>query len=105
MKNFTKNDNGFVCENCGKKVFPLKYTSRDHCPHCLCSVHIDILPGDRLNTCLGLLKPLDLEYNQKKGYIIVYKCLKCGEIHKNKVANDDNKTQILKVSNKTYTLK
>lgn len=104
MKNFTKNDSGFICQNCGKSVLPLKYTSRDHCPFCLCSIHIDILPGDRQNNCLGLFVPTDLEYNQKKGYVIVYKCLKCGEIHKNKVAEDDNKQQILKVSNKTYKL-
>ena len=104
MKNFTKNDSGFICQNCGKSVLPLKYTSRDHCPFCLCSIHIDILPGDRQNNCLGLFVPTDLEYNQKKGYVIVYKCLKCGEIHKNKVAEDVNKQQILKVSNKTYKL-
>lgn len=104
MKNFTKNDEGFICKNCKKQVLPLKYTSRDHCPFCLCSIHIDILPGDRQNSCLGILKPIDLEYTQNKGYVIVYKCLKCGEVHKNKVAIDDDKTQINKVSNKTYKL-
>lgn len=102
MKTFTKNDEGFVCKNCGMKVLPLVYSSRDHCPFCLCSIHIDILPGDRKNTCLGVLKPIDLEYKQNKGYVIVYKCSKCGEIHKNKTANDDNKNQIMKVANKTY---
>ena len=33
-----------------------------------------------------------------------FKCLNCGEIHKNKVAIDDCKKQIIKVSNKTYKL-
>ena len=102
MKSFTKNDQGFKCLNCGKQVFPLKYTSRDHCPFCLCSIHIDINPGDRANTCLGILKPVDLEYSQNKGYVIVYKCQNCGEMHKNKVSSDDDKNTILKVSNKTY---
>ena len=102
MKAFTKNDNGFICKNCGKEVEPLKYSSRDHCPFCLCSLHVDINPGDRLNSCNGILKPLDLEYSQNKGYVIIYKCLKCGQIHKNKTATDDDKNQILKVSNKTY---
>ena len=102
MKTFTKNDNGFICKNCGKEVKPLIYSSRDHCPYCLCSLHVDINPGDRLNNCKGILRPIDLEYKQNKGYIIVYKCDKCKKIHKNKVAEDDNKTQINKVSNKTY---
>lgn len=102
MKMFTKNDEGFICVNCGKSVAPLKYTSRDHCPFCLCSLHIDINPGDRANDCLGTLIPVDLEYSQNKGYVIKYKCNKCGQFHKNKTAEDDNKTQLMKVSNKTY---
>ena len=102
MKNFTKNDSGFICENCGKKVNPLIYSSRDHCPYCLCSIHIDINPGDRLNTCLGILKPIDLEYSQNKGYVLIYKCEKCGEKHKNKTAQDDDINIIMKVANKTY---
>ena len=103
MKMFTKNDESFICVNCKKKVPPLIYSSRDHCPFCLCSLHVDINPGDRLNTCLGILFPIDLEYSQKKGYVLKYKCNKCGTIHNNKVAKDDSKEQILKVSNKTYS--
>ena len=102
MKTFTKNDESFVCLSCGKQVLPLKYTSRDHCPFCLCSLHIDINPGDRANSCLGILRPVDLEYSQNKGYVIVYKCSMCGQLHKNKAAQDDDKIQIMKVSNKTY---
>ena len=102
MKAFTKNDDSFVCVNCGKHVSPLKYTSRDHCPYCLMSIHVDINPGDRLNSCKGVMIPIDLEYKQSKGFVIVYKCKKCNEVHKNKVAEDDNKEMLLKVSNKTY---
>lgn len=93
-----KNDNGFVCRNCGKEVKPLGYTSRDHCPHCLYSIHVDIEPGDRENTCLGNLVPISIENNAKKGYVIVYKCSICGEIKRNKSANDDDFNMILKVA-------
>ena len=102
MKTFTKNDAGFICTNCGKTVTPLKYSSRDHCPFCLCSLHVDINPGDRQNDCKGILKPVDLEYSQNKGYVLVYRCTKCNQIKKNKVADDDDKTMITKVSNHTY---
>ncbi|MBQ7351310.1 MAG: RNHCP domain-containing protein [Clostridia bacterium] len=93
-----KNDNGFVCRHCGKEVFPLKYTSRDHCPHCLYSIHIDNIPGDRANTCLGDLVPVAIENDSKKGYVIVYKCNKCGMLKRNKSADDDDFEKILQVS-------
>ena len=89
MKNFTKLDEEFICRNCGKEVSKLGYTTRDHCPYCLCSIHIDINPGDRLNTCLGLLRPIAIE-KFKDTYKIVYRCDKCGEIKKNISAVDDN---------------
>ena len=101
---FTKNDQGFVCQCCGKVVEPLGYTSRDHCPRCLCSLHIDINPGDRANRCQGLMVPIDITTSSNKGYVIKYKCQKCGQIHNNKAANDDNYLTILSVMNKTYNL-
>ena len=100
-KRFVKNDQGFVCEKCGKSVEPLKYTSRDHCPNCLYSKHVDIYPGDRANHCKGLLVPIGLEINQK-GYVIVYKCEKCGNMKKNKSANDDNYELIIQLSTKRW---
>lgn len=100
--NFKKNDAGFVCANCGKNVQPLGYTSRDHCPYCLCSLHVDIMPGDRANECQGLLVPIEVETNSQKGYIIIYKCERCSKMHKNKMAQDDEMSTIIKVMNKTY---
>ena len=44
---FTKIDEEFICENCGKKVKKLGYTCRNHCPYCLHSKHVDVNPGDR----------------------------------------------------------
>ena len=37
-------DEGFICENCGRKVEPLGYSCRNHCPYCLYSKHVDIEP-------------------------------------------------------------
>ena len=96
-KRFKMIDEPFTCLVCQKEVKPLKYTARDHCPYCLYSLHIDNLPGDRQNSCHGLLKPIDIE--QKKGEIkIIYCCQKCGQIKKNKMAKDDNYDVILKIS-------
>ena len=42
-------DESFTCRNCGHPVVPAGAGSdhRNHCPNCLCSVHLDIEPGDR----------------------------------------------------------
>lgn len=97
MKLFNMVDEEFICENCGKKVSKAIYTARDHCPYCLYSKHLDINPGDRKNSCHGLMKPIGIEKFKDK-YKIIYKCLKCGETHKNITLNDDNMDEIIKLS-------
>lgn len=97
MKQFTMRDENFICEHCGKEVQKLNYTARDHCPYCLFSKHVDINPGDRENNCLGLLKPIGIE-KFKHTYKIIYRCQKCGELHKNIMANDDNMDLIIELS-------
>lgn len=99
MKRFNMIDEEFICENCGKKVNKLNYSARDHCPFCLYSKHVDINPGDRLNSCHGLLKPIEIE-KFKNTYKIVYECEKCKKKHKNIIANDDDMEEIIKVSKK-----
>lgn len=90
-------DEDFVCDYCQKKVNKLLVSARDHCPFCLYSKHVDINPGDRANTCKGLLKPIDIE-KYKNTYKIIYKCEKCGQFHKNVMANDDNMDKIIALS-------
>lgn len=97
MKRFTMRDEKFICENCEKMVDKLNYTARDHCPFCLFSKHVDINPGDRLNNCQGLLKPIGIE-KYRDTFKIIYECLKCGERHKNIMSNDDNMDLIIELS-------
>ena len=97
MKRFNMIDESFTCENCGKMIEPLVYSARDHCPYCLFSKHVDILPGDRANECHGLLEPIKIE-KFKNTYKIVYKCQKCHQTHKNIMANDDDMDIIIELS-------
>lgn len=97
MKRFTMKDENFICENCGKEVVKLGYTARDHCPYCLFSKHVDINPGDRMNVCKGLLKPIGIE-KFKDTYKILYKCETCKKSHKNIMASDDNMDEIIRLS-------
>lgn len=79
----------FCCENCHAYVEPLTNGSfRNHCPICLYSKHLDNRPGDRLSSCKGLMKPIQLEYSSKKGYQIVHECTLCKKIQRNKIAVD-----------------
>ena len=68
------------------------------CPYCLHSKHVDIDPGDRSENCHGLLKPIGIESTSKKGYVIIFKCTKCGMIRRNKAAEDDNMNKIIELS-------
>ncbi len=102
-KRFTKNDASFICANCGKQVLPMGTSSRNHCPFCLCSLHVDINPGDRANECGGLMRPIRTEPDPKKGFIVIHKCDKCGEIHRNRAALDakvqpDNRSLLIKLT-------
>ena len=99
-RNFTKIDEEFICENCGNKVTKLGYSCRNHCPICLHSKHVDKNPGDREENCHGVLEPVSLEIDSKKGNVIIFKCKKCGMIRKNKAANDDNMELIINLSSK-----
>lgn len=84
---------GFVCANCGADVKPLTNGCyRNHCPFCLYSLHVDNLPGDRASGCFGLMKPIGIRYNGKKGWQIIHHCRKCGMEKVNRVAPDDTET-------------
>ncbi len=80
---------GFICALCGKNVLPLTNGSyRNHCPSCLYSKHVDEKPGDRKNPCNGLMEPIGLRFNSKKGYQVVHRCTRCGEIKVNRIARN-----------------
>ena len=98
-KLFHKLDEEFECVVCKKHVPKLGYTSRDHCPYCLHSIHIDNNPGDRQCECRGILEPIGLEFKNGKTRI-VYKCQKCAVRKVNIVAKDDNNDLIIELSSK-----
>lgn len=80
----------FTCEHCNFNVEPLPKSYRNHCPECLYSKHVDLHgPGDRQNSCQGLLKPIGIDSSSKKGYIVIHECQKCSVTMRNKCAQDD----------------
>jgi DNA-directed RNA polymerase subunit RPC12/RpoP len=76
----------FVCANCGREILPSTDGSyRNHCPYCLCSLHVDEFPGDRAATCGGIMDAVGAEFNPKKGWQIIHVCRICGYTSKNKL--------------------
>ena len=76
---------GFTCKNCGKEILPIpKGSFRNHCPFCLYSLHLDHLkPGDRASNCKGLMQPIGIQYQAKKGFQIIHQCVRCGKKQSN----------------------
>ncbi len=91
-KRFKIINEGFVCDNCGGRVPPTSGTTpRNHCPFCLWSKHLDINPGDRANPCRGMMRPVGINTDSKKEYVIVHECVKCGARMRSKsIRNDGN---------------
>ena len=64
--------------------------------HIACAQNIwTISHGDRENECKGILRPVGIEINSKKGYVIIYRCEKCGKTVRNKAAADENMDLII----------
>jgi hypothetical protein len=94
-RKFRRRKEDFICLNCGYHVRGNGYTN--HCPACLFSKHVDINPGDRQCSCLGLMKPVGAE-SVRGGYVIIHQCIKCGAKKRNKAAQGDSFDAIVKAS-------
>lgn len=88
---FTRRVEDFTCGNCGREVSGNGYTN--HCPHCLWSRHVDVFPGDRAETCGGLMEPVGALADGDR-YVIAYRCAGCGVIRRNKSARTDAPTAL-----------
>lgn len=90
----------FVCRNCGREVLPegAGTAHRNHCPHCLCSVHLDDEPGDRAADCGGLMEPVAVWVRKNGEWAIIHRCLVCGKLSSNRVAADDNPLKLMSVA-------
>ncbi len=81
-------DEAFTCDHCGRPVPPGHSRVRDHCPFCLRSLHVDVVPGDRAAGCWGLMDPVGIELGGRAEAVIRYRCRRCGHEHRNRAAID-----------------
>jgi len=52
-------------------------------------MHVDINPGDRANTCKGLMEAFGYDLSSTKGLTLLFKCKKCGLETRNISAHED----------------
>lgn len=94
---FIKNVEDFVCEHCGTAVTGNGYTN--HCPKCLFSKHVDVQPGDRAETCGGMMSPVSVEGSSPK-YLIVQVCGRCKKERRIGMADNDDMDAVLAIIRK-----
>ncbi len=69
----------------------------NHCSRCLWSKHIDIHPGDRQESCGGLMEPIEVVYRHSE-YIITHQCTVCGFKRSNSASRDDDFDMLVEIS-------
>ena len=92
----------FTCKSCGRLVVAAGAGSshRNHCPNCLCSLHLDIEPGDREADCGGLMEPIAVWVRKGGEWAVVHRCRICGMLSSNRIAADDNPMKLMSIAMK-----
>lgn len=92
----------FVCQRCGMPANPESAGSkhRNHCPHCLVSLHVDNRPGDRSSMCHGQMEPISIWSKEDGEWALVHRCQACGTLKTNRVAADDNQQRLIELAEK-----
>ncbi|SEK98753.1 RNHCP domain-containing protein [Nonomuraea pusilla] len=91
----------FRCVGCGLDV-PVHAPGtahRNHCPHCLTSLHLDRrVPGDRRAGCRGRMTALSVTVRHDGEWLIIHHCQSCGVLSANRIAGDDNALALLRIA-------
>ncbi|MDU5334518.1 ribosome small subunit-dependent GTPase A [Enterococcus sp.] len=92
----------FICQECGMSANPESAGSqhRNHCPHCLVSLHVDNRPGDRSSLCKGKMEPISIWSKADGEWAIIHRCRDCGTLKTNRVAADDNQKLLIGLAEK-----
>ena len=62
----------------------------------------DVLPGDRASGCRGLMRPIAVTTDAKRGFVITHKCVKCGHTRNNRAQKDDDTDLLIRMTNPHY---
>jgi DNA-directed RNA polymerase subunit RPC12/RpoP len=84
------------CVRCGR-IVPCDAPgtrNRNHCPHCLYSLHVDICVGDRRSGCGGLMEPIAIWVRADGESSLIHRCERCGKVNSNRITGDDDDAMV-----------
>jgi hypothetical protein len=90
----------FTCRNCGMTIVCTGAGTehRNHCPNCLHSVHLDVVPGDRAADCGGVMDPIAVWVRAGGEWAIIHRCRVCGTLSSNRTAADDHELLLMSLA-------
>ena len=90
----------FTCRACGRLVVSAGAGTdhRNHCPNCLCSLHVDEEPGDRASDCGGVMDAISVWVRKNGEWAIIHRCRRCGRLSSNRIAADDNPMKLTSIA-------
>lgn len=93
-------NDSFTCKVCGRLIVAAGAGSdhRNHCPNCLCSLHVDNEPGDRAADCGGIMEPVGVWVRKNGEWAIIHRCRRCGAFSSNRIAADDNPMKLMSIA-------
>jgi len=96
----------FRCAACHTQVCLVNAGTehRNHCPHCLCGMHLDRKPGDRAACCGGLMDPIAVWVRKGGEWALIHRCRECSHLNSNRIAADDNEILLLQLAVKPLAM-
>ena len=90
----------FRCQHCRAEIAAdaAGTQHRNHCPHCLWSVHLDERPGDRRSACGAGMEPIAVWVRGDGEWALVHRCCACHTARVNRIAGDDNEYALLSLA-------
>lgn len=90
----------FLCTHCDRAIPGTApgTVHRNHCPHCLWSLHVDLTAGDRRSACRGPMEPVAIHTRPDGEWAILHRCQRCGFIRMNRIAGDDNELLLVSLA-------
>jgi len=96
----------FTCKVCGRLVVTSGAGThhRNHCPYCLSSLHVDVVPGDRAADCGGIMDAIAVWVQKNGEWSVIHRCRRCGKLSSNRIAADDHPMKLMSVAMRPVAL-
>lgn len=90
----------FTCTWCGLTVTSMGPDGgrRNHCPSCLHSKHVVDQVDGGPSDCGSRMNPVSIAVLRTGDWMLIHRCVRCGELTSNPVGKDDNQLILLRMA-------